>query len=70
MASHSPHTSGENLVDAMDSRGITISELSHETGLSRTTIRKMRRGDLEGNVYSWALVAGALGISVSKLVGR
>lgn len=64
-----PLHSGDRLASAMDDKGITISRLSRETGLSRATIRNMRVGDKRGSMYSWALVAKALGMRIDELIG-
>ena len=61
---------GMNLVEAMESKGITVAELSEMSGVSVSTIRRMRSDANQGNLYSWKMVATALCTPVSELIGE
>lgn len=54
----------------MKNAGIGPSELARETGIARSTINRMKRGDDVGTIYSWRMVASALGMTVSELLGE
>lgn len=60
--------SGYGLQQAMEDSGMSISRLSRMTGLSRSTIRKMRSGYLAGSLYSWKAVSDALGVRLDALL--
>lgn len=61
-------TTGARLTALMEERGVGVRELHRRTGVSITTIRKLRAGHLAGNLLTWALVSRALGVSVGYLV--
>lgn len=62
-------TTGDELRRIMEDRGVTIVELSEESGVARSTISRMLRSG-EGMLYSWRAVARALGVKVSELIGE
>lgn len=64
-------TTGEKLSRIMDEKGVSVRELQRRTDLSISAIRRLRRGDMVGNLYSWNAVAKALGVHVDDfLEGR
>ena len=63
-------TTGERLSEIMTEKGVSVRELARETGLSLASVRRLRRGRMEGNLYSWALVAKALGVSVDDFISE
>lgn len=62
-------TQGDELRRIMQDRGVTIVELSEESGIARSTISRMLRSG-EGMLYSWRAVARVLGVKVSELIGE
>lgn len=52
----------------LSEHGISKSELARETGLDLRTISAMCRGTREGNLYSWKLVASALGCKLDEII--
>lgn len=57
-------TTGERLTEVMEEKGVGVRELHRRTGVSVTTIRKLRAGHLEGSLLTWVLVSRALGVGV------
>lgn len=57
-------TTGARLTALMEEKGVGVRELHRRTGVSITTIRKLRAGHLEGNLLTWTLVSRALGVGV------
>lgn len=61
--------SDARLVEVMSRRGVGVRRLASMTGLSLNTIRRLRSRDLTGSAYTWVLVADALEVDVSELLG-
>jgi hypothetical protein len=59
------------LVDAEESLGTLFDETGFEPQDSEEEeeLRNMRVGDKRGSMYSWALVAKALGMRIDELIG-
>lgn len=60
--------SGDRLRLVMSEQRMSISKLSRLTGLSRSTIRRMRSGDLCGSLHSWLIVSNALGVPLDSIL--
>ena len=56
------------LANAMQRKHVSIARLSRETGLSVATVKRLMKDNSKGNVYTWRLVANALGVSIDELV--
>lgn len=52
----------------MEEKGVGVRELSRRTGLSLGCVRKLRRGGMNGNLYSWQAIAKALETTIDELV--
>lgn len=61
-------TTGARLTALMEEEGVGVRELHRRTGVSITTIRKLRAGHLEGNLLTWTLVSRALGVRVGYFI--
>ncbi len=61
---------GANLSAIMERRGVGVRALAADTGLSISTVRRLRRSTGEGNLGTWALVARSLGVSIGEIVGE
>ncbi len=59
----------ERLRAIMDERGVSVRHLSAVTGLSLSTVRRIRRCDMAGSLYTWDLVCRAVGCSVDDILG-
>ena len=57
------------LANTMQRKHVSIARLSRETGLSAATVKRLMKDNSKGNVYTWRLVANALGVSIDELVG-
>lgn len=57
------------LSDAWDMSGYTMAAMAHETGLSETTLRRIRSGDSGINFTTAAALARVLGVSLDDLAG-
>lgn len=62
-------TTCETLCKIMDEKGVSVRELKLVTGLSLSTIRRLRREPLAGNLYTWNEVAKALDVTVDDFLG-
>lgn len=67
---NNPTATSDVLVELMETKGVSVHGLANETGLSLATIRRLRRQNMVGSVYTWSLIAEALGVSLSELIGR
>ena len=56
------------LANAMQRKHVSIARLSREAGLSVATVKRLMKDNSKGNVYTWRLVANALGVSIDELV--
>ena len=56
------------LANAMQRKHVSIAHLSRETVLSVATVKRLMKDNSKGNVYTWRLVANALGVSIDELV--
>lgn len=61
-------TTGEILLQIMEEKNISKSELSRRTNISFDTITRMTRGNLNGSLYSWNIICNALGIKVDEVI--
>lgn len=61
-------TSGERLREVMREKGWSAKRLSRESGVAYTTITRMLRGDLNGQLYTWSLVCETIGVSMDEVV--
>lgn len=61
-------TTGETLCQVMDFEGVSEYELARRTGLEIKTIRRLRRGHLNGHLDSWVKIADALAVSIDTFV--
>lgn len=52
----------------MVEENVGIRELSRTTGLSLSCIRRLIREDMTGNLFTWRLIAGALGRTVDEFM--
>lgn len=59
----------ERLRAIMDARGVSVRHLSASTGLSLSTVRRIRRCDMAGSLYTWDLVCRAIGCSIDDILG-
>ncbi len=56
----------------MRREGVSIGELSRRTGVDRKTVSRLRGDDAKvprGSLYTWHLMAQALGCSIDELIG-
>ena len=56
------------LANTMQRKHVSIARLSRETGVSVATVKRLMKDNSKGNVYTWRLVANALGVSIDELV--
>ena len=61
-------TTGERLSDIMRAKRVSVRELHRRTSISISGIRRLRRGHLIGNLYTWNAVAKALGVGVDDFL--
>lgn len=60
---------GANLSAIMERRGVGVRALAADTGLSISTVRRLRSSKGGGNMRTWSRVAESLGVSVGEIVG-
>ena len=58
------------LLAARQARGLSVSALAEQSGVSRAMIAKVERGDAQPTAVLLARLAGALGMTLSELVAR
>lgn len=63
-------STGENLKRIREYRGMTQKELAERIGVSRASVNLWEVGKLSMTLYSAALVADALDVSLDVLAGR
>lgn len=56
--------------ETMRERGVSVHELARMTGLSLSCIRRLRQCGTSGSIYTWKLIADALGVAVDELIGE
>lgn len=59
----------DRLARMMEARGVSIRGLSRATGLSVSSVRRALRSASHGSVYTWILIADALGCRLDDIVG-
>lgn len=52
----------------MEERGVSVRELHRMTNLSLSSIRRLRREDMAGNLHTWKAIADALGCTVDEFM--
>ena len=62
-------SAGANLSAIMHRRGVSVRALAADTGLSISTVRRLRRSSGGGNLSTWARLAESLGVSVGEIMG-
>lgn len=60
----------QNLAALMEAKSVSIHELSRNTGLSISTIRRLRKKDMVGSIYTWNIIAEYLNVSLGELLGK
>lgn len=63
-------TPGKRLMSVLASRGMSVSELSRASGVRTSTVYRIMHDDCAGYLHTWAVIAEALGMSVSELTGK
>jgi transcriptional regulator with XRE-family HTH domain len=64
------HTTGEELRKTLETLGVSVMELEERSGLSRSTIYRVMSGDDLGSLHTWRVIAEALGVPTSELIGE
>ena len=63
--------SGQNrIAEMMREKSVSVHELARRTGLSLSCIRRLRQCGTSGSIYTWKLIADALGVTVDELIGE
>ena len=52
----------------MQEKGISKKELIRRTGLSESTITRIMRRDMVGNLWTWNAVCDAIGITMNDIL--
>lgn len=63
-----PLNTGDRLCRIMDEKGVSVRELSRRTNLSISSIRRLRKGHLVGNLHTWVEVMNALDASIDDML--
>ena len=58
-----------NLVEVMEFRGISITELAYQSGLSRMTIYRYMNAERDPKLYHARILADVLGVTIEDLAG-
>lgn len=61
-------TVGHRLAVAMRYRDYSIKRLCGDTGIGKGTVEQLLRNDISGHLYTWAMIAEVLEVSLDWLV--
>lgn len=53
-----------NLMRIMEREGVSVRELARRTGLSLSTVRRLRNVSRSGTIATWFTIADALGVDI------
>lgn len=59
---------GHRLAVALRYRDYSIRKLCNETGIGKGTVEQLLRNDVSGQLYTWAMIAEVLQVSLDWLV--